>query len=58
MKNKKEAIKDFYKTGTGSWIIDLKPGYITSYNTNYIEAKTKKQCLYELNNFVMKIVEE
>lgn len=53
MKNR-EAIKDFYKTATDSYMIDLKEGYNTSYGTNYIECKTKKECLYELENFVSK----
>lgn len=55
MKTKNEAIKYFYKSGTGTWVIDLNDGYITCYGTNYIEAKTKKQCIYELNNCVTKI---
>ena len=53
MKNK-EAVKEFYKSATGSWVIDLKDGYSTCYGTNYIENKTKKQCLYELDNCVTK----
>ena len=48
----KPMVKDFYKTPTGTWMIDLNDGYVTSYGTNYIEAKTKTQCIYELENFV------
>lgn len=50
----KPMIKDFYKTPTGTWMIDLNDGYVTSYGTNYIERKTKKDCIYELENFVSK----
>ena len=48
----KPMVKDFYKTPTGTWMIDLNDGYVTSYGTNYIEAKTKAQCIYELENEV------
>ena len=48
----KPMVKDFYKTPTGTWMIDLNDGYVTSYGTNYIEAKTKTQCIYELENEV------
>ena len=48
----KPMVKDFYKTPTGTWMIDLNDGYVTSYGTNYIERKTKSDCIYELENFV------
>lgn len=38
-----------YKAADGTWVIDLKPGYITQYGTNYIQCKTRKECLDELN---------
>ena len=31
----KPMVKDFYKTPTGTWMIDLNDGYVTSYGTNY-----------------------
>lgn len=48
----KPMVKDFYKTPTGTWMIDLNDGYVTSYGTNYIERDTKSDCIYELENFV------
>lgn len=53
----KEEMKDAilygpYKNALGTWTIDLKPEYITSYGTHYIERKTKKECLWELENEV------
>lgn len=54
LSEERKAIKDFYKTATGSYMIDLQEGYTTSYGTSYIERKTKKECLYELENFVSK----
>lgn len=44
----KHMVKDFYKTATGSWMIDLEDGYSTSYGTNYIEGKYKRDCIWEL----------
>ena len=51
-KKYRHMVKDFYKTPTGTWMIDLVDGYTTSYGTNYIENKYKKDCLYELMNEV------
>lgn len=51
-KKYQHMVKDFYKTPTGTWMIDLEDGYTTSYGTNYIENKFKKDCLYELMNEV------
>lgn len=48
----KHMVKDFYKTATGSWMIDLEDGYSTSYGTNYIEGKYKRDCIWELMNEV------
>lgn len=48
----KHMVKDFYKTATGSWMIDLEDGYSTSYGTNYIEGKYKRDCIWELINEV------
>lgn len=49
---KDERIKEIYKAADGYWVIDLNPGYTTSYGTNYIRSKLKKDCLYELENEV------
>ena len=38
-KKYRHMVKDFYKTPTGTWMIDLVDGYTTSYGTNYIENK-------------------
>lgn len=57
-KKYKHMVKDFYKTPTGTWMIDLADGYITSYGTNYIENKYKKDCIYELENAVSKDLTE
>ena len=46
-----------YKAGDGTWMIDLKSGYSTQYGTNYIQRKTKKECLEELKD-VSKDTEE
>ena len=51
-KKKDERIKEIYKAADGYWVIDLNPGYSTSYGTNYIRNKLKKDCLYELENEV------
>lgn len=57
-KQYKHMVKSFYKTPTGTWMIDLEDGYETSYGTNYIENKYKKDCIYELQNFVSNKLEE
>lgn len=48
----KHMVKDFYKTATGSWMIDLEDGYTTSYGTDYIECRFKRDCIWELINEV------
>lgn len=48
----KHMVKDFYKTATGSWMIDLVDGYSTSYGTDYIECRFKRDCIWELINEV------
>lgn len=50
-------IKALYKDGMGTWTLDLADGYETSYGTNYIQEKTRKECLAMLNQVVSKIEE-
>ena len=50
-------IKALYKDGMGTWTLDLADGYETSYGTNYIQEKTRKECLVMLNQVVSKIEE-
>lgn len=56
--NQKYKVKDCYKDGTGKYTIDLNNGFETSYGTNYIQCKTIKDCIYELENFVNEKFEE
>lgn len=57
--NRKEKIKEGpYRAGDGSWVIDLQEGYTTSYGTDYIQCKTKRDCLWELEHEVTKDPED
>lgn len=48
-------IKHLYKDALGMWTLDLADGYITAFGATYIQCNTKKQCLWELENFVYKV---
>ena len=52
MKNKEAILDGPYKAADGTWVIDLKPGWSTSYGCNYIQCKRKSECIYELENEV------
>ena len=54
---KDSRIKALYKDGMGMWTLDLADGYETESGDNYIQEKTKSECLKMLNNIVHKINE-
>lgn len=45
----KYMVEDIYLAGDGYWVIDLVDGYSTSYGTNYIRRKTRKEAISELD---------
>lgn len=47
---KEQAIKDRYEAGDGTYMIELNDGWVTSYGTNYIQADSESDAIFELNH--------